>query len=112
MKWPVCLSLLFFFTACSSQMTGDLERRHVHHGLEGEEKSGTVVYNPHGAQTLVESRRREAYGRMVEYCAPQSYKITQEEVTSPQKRDPNYHGVANDLGMNSLSFVDFICVSQ
>ncbi len=101
------LSLVALVGACSSSMTGELERRHVHNGTE---KSGTVVYNPHGATTLVEGRRREAYGRAVEYCAPQKFEITQEQNLEPKQREPNYNGPANTLGMRTLAFVDFKCM--
>ncbi len=101
------LSTLAIASACSSSMTGELERRHLHNGTE---KSGTVVYNPHGAQSLVEGRKREAYGRAVEYCAPHKFEITQEQIQEPKERDPNYNGPANTLGMKTLAFVDFKCI--
>ena len=100
------VALLSLFVSCSSQMTGELEKRHIHNGKE---KSGTVVYNPHGVSTLVSDRRKDALGRIYEYCGPDGYTITKEEVVNPKDREPDYNGVADKLNISSLMFVDFIC---
>lgn len=101
------LILTFLTVACSSQMTGELERRHLHNGNE---KSGTVVYNPHGAHSIVDGRRKDAMARIYQYCGPGGYNITKEEIIEPKERDPGYSGVADKLNIKTLMFVDFMCL--
>lgn len=106
MKCSYTLFLIILFSSCSSQMTGELEKRHLHNGTE---KSGTVVYNPHGVSALVNDRRKDAIHRIYEYCGPSGYSITKEEIVEPRERDPKYNGVADKLNIKTLSFVDFAC---
>lgn len=101
-----------FLTACSTNMTLDLERRHTHNGVSGTEKSGTVVYNPHGVETLVNQRRAEALMRIHDWCQPAPYEITKEETVEPEVREPGYNGEAKKLFIKTLRFVDFVCKGQ
>lgn len=76
---------------------------------DGQNFSGTVVYNPHGIDQLTRARRNSALTRAREVCAPKNYKIIKETIQKPEERDPLYKGNPSLLTGSSLNFIDFEC---
>ncbi|PIP95526.1 MAG: hypothetical protein COW00_11610 [Bdellovibrio sp. CG12_big_fil_rev_8_21_14_0_65_39_13] len=76
---------------------------------DGQNFSGTVVYNPHGIDQLTRARRNSALTRAREVCSPKSYRIIKETIQKPEERDPLYKGNPSLLTGSSLNFIDYQC---
>lgn len=75
---------------------------------------GTIIYNPEGADDLVQARRRDVEGRMEDFCGEKGYSITKKE----RRKRKNGEGTASlggtiaVLGAQEIMSVHFRCKSN
>jgi hypothetical protein len=112
MKYIFSLLSLSLLAGCGSHSATDIVAPKLEVIVTKDNKNigGTVVYNPHGLEQLVNARRNSAMMRMREICGNGHYKITQEETAKPEERDATYEGNPSLLTGSSVRFVDFDCV--
>jgi hypothetical protein len=102
--------LLIFLTGCSATIETKLSKTDPNAPVN-EINGGVVSYLNQGGNSVIESRRKDAYKKMHDYCGG-AYKIVQENV------NPSGAGVATPIG-NSVFYgtdqymkIRFECVSQ